>query len=154
MGNLKNEKKSPKIGKPFDIKSNNKSNDKRNSEESITPHFSSEKHAMDSNNVEKAIKSILENSNVIEDYIEENNILAKSGDQAKPSSGLNTHELASLIKCDQQFVKKVSSIVAEMLLQSSDFKQSMFESLTMEYQGSINSLQNRLENLEKEKKDL
>ena len=117
------------------------------------PHFSSEKHVMVSNNVEKAIKSILENSNVIEDYIENNN-LAKPGDQAKPSSGLNTNELASLIKCDQQFVKKVSSIVAEMLLQSSDFKQSMFESLTMEYQGSINSLQNRLENLEKEKKNL
>ena len=94
------------------------------------PHFSSEKHVMDSKNVEKAIKSILENSNVIEDYIEENNILAKPGDQAKPSSGLNTNELASLIKCDQQFVKEVSSIVAEMLLQSSDFKQSMFESLT------------------------
>ena len=78
------------------------------------PHFSSEKHVMDSNNVEKAIKSILENPNVIEDYIEENNILAKPGDQAKPSSGLNTNELASLIKCDQQFVKKVSSTVAEM----------------------------------------
>ena len=41
-----------------------------------------------------------------------------------------------------------------MLLQSGDFKQSMFESLTMEYQDSISSLQNRLKNFQKEKKDL
>ena len=152
MGNLKNEKKSPKIGKPIDRKSNDKPNDKRSPKESIMPHSSSEKHVMDSKNIEKAIKSILENSNVIEDYIQENNYLAKPGDQAKPSKGLNTNQLASLIKCDQQFVKKVSSIVAEMLLQSIDLKLSMFESLTMEYQGSINSLQNSLENLEKEKR--
>ena len=67
---------------------------------------------MDNKNVEKVIKSIFENSNVIEDYLEENNNLAIPRDQSKPSSGRNTNEPANLIKCDHEFIKNVSSIVA------------------------------------------
>jgi len=84
---------------------------------------------IDNNKLKSSMMSILQDTDVIERYIKDKNILNKLSDQ---SSDLvyNDKEVADKLKTDKAFI----NLVMESILKNEEFKQSIYQVLSLEYQ--------------------
>ena len=92
-----------------------------------------------------AISSVLKDTNIIENYINEKDLLNHSN--TKSSS---YKELANQLKEDENLIQKISQAVINAVLQNDTFKQMLFEALTLEFDTKLESLEKSIKSLKKE----
>lgn len=88
--------------------------------------------SIDAAKVEDTVKSVLLSTSVIEDYIGEKNLLDDTDTDDQSKSSIPITKLANLIKKDTSFIKSVSSLIVEIVLENEDFKQTLFNALSIE----------------------